>query len=71
MALRDTYTYIFYVGRRISHRGITNDPDRREREHQRLYPDGRLVVVGRAKTYEGAVNWEKQQRRTIGYHHDK
>ena len=69
MSIRDTYTYIFYVGRRISHRGITNSPARREREHRRNHPKGRLKVVGRAKSRVGALQWEKRQERTRGYHH--
>ena len=69
MPLRDTYTYVFYVSGRISHRGITNNPQRREREHRRNHPSGRLKVVGRAKTKTSALRWEKKQRRTRGYHH--
>lgn len=31
---RDTYKYVFKVGNRIVHGGITNDLERRGREHQ-------------------------------------
>lgn len=68
MEKRDTYTYEFRVGRRVVHRGITNNPERREREHRENFPTGRLVVIGRAKTRAGAERWERQQTRTIGYH---
>ena len=31
---RDTYLYHLKQGRKIKHTGITNDPERRQREHQ-------------------------------------
>lgn len=65
---RSTYNYTFRVGRRISHRGITNDPSRREREHQRVRPGGKLTVDGRAKTRFGARRVERRQTKTVGYH---
>lgn len=65
---RSTYNYTFRVGRRISHRGITNDPSRREREHQRFRPNGKLTVDGRAKTRAGALRVERGQSKTRGYH---
>ena len=68
MAARQTYNYTYRVGRKIAHRGITNDPARREREHQRARPGGRLTVEGRAKTRSGANRVETRQTRTRGYH---
>ena len=68
MAKRDTYNYTYRVGRRVSHRGITNNPSRREREHQRARPGGRLTIDGRAKTRAGARRVEARQRRTRGYY---
>ena len=65
---RDTYNYTYRVGRRVSHRGITNDPSRREREHRRARPGGRLTVDGRAKTRRGAMGVERRQSKTRGYH---
>ena len=68
MTARTTYNYTYRVGRKIAHRGITNDPARREREHQRSRPGGRLTVEGRAKTGSGAKRVETRQTRTRGYH---
>lgn len=68
MATRNTYNYTYRVGRRVSHRGITNNPARREREHQRARPGGKLTVDGRTKTRTGARRVERQQTRTRGYY---
>lgn len=65
---RDTYNYTYRVGRKMSHRGITNDPARREREHQRSRPGGKLTVDGRAKTRAGARRVEQSQSKTRGYY---
>ena len=68
MAKRDTYNYTFRVGRKVSHRGISSNPERREKEHQRARPGGKLKVDGRAKTRAGALKTERRQSRTRGYH---
>ena len=68
MPKRDTYNYTYRVGRRISHRGITNNPARREREHQQARPGGKLTVDGRAKTRAGALRAERRQTKTRGYY---
>ena len=68
MARHDTYNYTYRVGRRVSHRGITNNPARREREHQRARPGGRLTVDGRAKTRASARRSENRRTKTRGYH---
>ena len=65
---RDTYNYTYRVGRKVSHRGITNDPARREREHQRARPGGKLTVDGRAKTRAGARRVEQSQSKTREYY---
>lgn len=62
---RDTYTYDFKVGDTIKHSGITKDLDRREKEHQKRWPEGRIVKVGAAKTEEGARAWEKTKKKTV------
>jgi hypothetical protein len=64
MAGRDTYTYDFLVNGRIVHSGITTDPGRREREHQQRWPSGHLRIVGRAKTEQGAREWEAGKEKT-------
>ena len=68
MPRRNTYNYAYRVGRKVSHRGVTNNPTRREREHQRARPGGKLTVEGRAKTRTGALRTERNQKRTRGYH---
>lgn len=68
MAKRDTYNYTFRNGRKVSHRGITNNPERREQEHQRARPGGKLTIDGGAKTRESALRTERGQTKTRGYH---
>ena len=68
MPKRDAYNYTYRVGRNVSHRGVTNNPKRRENEHQRARPGGKLTVDGRAKTREGALDAERRQSKTRGYH---
>lgn len=68
MAARNTFNYTYRVGRRISHRGITSNPARREREHRRARPGGKLTIDGRPKTRAGALRTERRQSRTMGYY---
>lgn len=58
---RDTYKYVFKVGRKIVHGGITNDLERREIEHKQTWANGHIVKVGRRTTEEAAKNWEKEK----------
>lgn len=58
---RDTYKYDFKVGKKIVHKGITKDLERREQEHQQNYPNGHIVQVGIRTTEEAARKWEKEQ----------
>jgi len=60
---RDTYKYRYKVGRRIRHSGITDNLERREQEHQRKWPDGHIVQVGRRTTKEAAKAWEDRQKK--------
>ena len=60
MAERDTYKYHLKRGHKVVYRGITNDPVRRETEHQEESPRSRLVQVGRRTTREAAFTWERQ-----------
>ena len=64
---RNTYNYTYRVGRKVAHRGITKAPKRRESEHRRALPSGKLTVDGRAKTGTGARRVERGQSRTRGY----
>ena len=60
---RDTYKYHLKRGNKIIQSGITNDLDRREREHQRERGDGvHIQKVGNRTTRDGAKDWEKQQK---------
>ena len=68
MVKRDTYNYTFRVGRKVSHRGVTNNPARRQREHRRVRAGGKLTVDGRAKTRARALRAERCQTKTRGYH---
>ena len=57
---RDTYKYNFKVGNKIVHRGITNDLERREGEHQQKWANGHIAQVGRRTTEEAAREWEEE-----------
>lgn len=64
----DTWCYVVKKYGRIVHVGITNDPARREAEHQRTFGAGvRLEIIG-AGPYPRSVAlaWEAEQRR-LGY----
>ena len=61
---RDTYKYHLKRGNKIIRSGITNNLDRREKEHQRqLGDDVHIQQVGSRTTREGAREWEKKQKR--------
>ena len=59
------YKYNFKQGNKIIHSGITNDLDRREKEHQQRWPDGHIVQVGNRTTEEAALKWEESKQKTI------
>ncbi len=64
MAKRDTYKYHVKRGNNILKSGITNDLDRREKEHQQKYgPNVHIKQVGYISTREGAREWEKKQNK--------
>lgn len=56
---RDTYKYHLKHGNKVIHRGVTNDLDRREQEHQKAWPGSHIVQVGRRTTRAAALEWEK------------
>ena len=58
---RNTYKYHFKVGNKIVHGGITDNLQRREREHQQKWTKGHIAQVGRRTTEEAARNWEKDK----------
>lgn len=59
MSNRDTYKYHLKIGNKIIHRGITDDLDRREEEHQQKWPSGHIKQVGRRTTRDAALEWER------------
>ena len=62
---RDHIVYDLKDGNRILYRGITNDPERREREHKR---DGKkfthMKAISRRMTEEGAKAKEAEKLKT-------
>ena len=56
---RDTFKYHFEVDGKIVHRGVTNDLERRNAEHQVRWPNGRIVKIGHKTTREQGLAWEK------------
>ena len=61
---RDTYKYYLIRRGKIVRAGITNDLERREREHQEKFgKNARIVQQGRRTTREAALEWEDEQRK--------
>ncbi len=59
---RDTYKYQFKVGNKILHEGITNNLERREKEHQaNIDSKGHIKQVGNKTTEEAARKWEEER----------
>ena len=58
---RDTYKYYFKIRNKIVHVGITNDLERREKEHQQKWSKGHILQVGRRTTEDAARKWEKDK----------
>ena len=65
MSTKDTYTYHQKVGNKIVHSGITKDLDRREAEHQQRWKNSHIEQIGRIKSKESALEWEKDQPKSI------
>lgn len=69
--MRDTHKYLFKVGNKVVHGGITNNLDRREREHLGSgkittangktynWADGHIVKVGKKVSRESGLSWER------------
>ena len=60
MSERDTFKYHLKLGNRVVHRGITNDLERRAREHQGEHAGTTITQVGRRTTREAALQWERE-----------
>ena len=57
---KTTFKYHLKLGSRVDHRGITDDLDKRERDHWPTQPGTRIVQVGRRTTWEAALRWERE-----------
>ncbi len=56
---RNTYKYHLKQGNKIVHRGITDDLNRREGEHQKEFPNSKIEQIGRQTTRDAALQWER------------
>ena len=54
---RDTYRYHFIVNDEVVHRNITKDLNRREKELQRGWPNGKMKQIRGKTTFEAAGEW--------------
>lgn len=57
---RDTYKYHLKEGKKVVHRGVTNDLTRRLAEHKERFPDSHIEQVGRRTSREAALKWERE-----------
>ena len=62
-ATNRTYCYEFIANGRVVVYGFTTDLARREKEHQRRWPEGQIKKVGGPMSHEEAWDWEQKQRR--------
>ncbi len=80
IVMRDTFKYQFKVGNVIVHGGITNDLERRNREHKNsgkwtlykgkrlLWSNGHITKVGVVVTRTTALNWEAEKGYGLSQH---
>ena len=61
MSNRNIYKYLYKIGNKTVHGGITDDLDRREKEHQQKWPTGHIKQVGNRTTEEAARKWEEEE----------
>ena len=59
MTNRNTSEYHLKRGRRVVHRGITNNLERREDQHQKRFPGAQTKQVGRRTISAAAIKWER------------
>lgn len=68
---RNTYKYELLDGNTVVYVGITNDPERREREHR---SEGkkftRMRIVGKVSTEVSASDWETDRIATYKDNHN-
>ncbi len=58
---RNTNKYLYKIGHKVVHGGITEDLVRREKEHMQKWPKGHIYKVGNKTTEEAAMDWEKKK----------
>ena len=58
MAGRGTSRYHFVKDRKVVHRGITDDLEKREQAHQLAFGGGHIKQIGPKVTRESALEWE-------------
>ena len=59
---RNTAKYVFKIGKKVVHGGITTrELAEREQEHRQKRPKGHIKQVGRRTTEEAARKWEKDK----------
>ena len=68
---RDTFNYNLKDGKKIVYKGITNDLDKRAKQHEAAGKDfTHIQKVGRVKTEEGANKTEAKQLATYRKHNN-
>jgi predicted GIY-YIG superfamily endonuclease len=67
--MRSTVNYELRRGRTKTYVGITNNPERRRKEHARSKDFDKMSVVGRRKTRTGALKAERAARATYKRNH--
>ena len=65
MSNRDTYRYHYIQDGSIAHRGVTNDLDRREDEHQADFGSGWIKQIGPRVTRDTGLKWERDGGKRI------
>ena len=60
MAEQDTYKYHLKKENKVVHRGVTNDLDRRQAEHQEQFPGAKIEQISRRTTRDAALRWERE-----------
>ena len=60
MTERDTYKYHLKKRNNIVHRGIPNDLDRRQVEHQGRFLGAKIERIDRRATRDPALRWERK-----------
>ena len=66
---RDTSRYELHQGNKVVYVGITNNPERRMREHEADKDFGKMVIIGRKVTRATAENWETERIATYKRNH--